>query len=205
MIFTRERLARALAGLGAEADPELFVQLETMYGAPDRHYHTGQHIAECLRALDHFSSLAERAFEVEVALWFHDAIYDSRRADNEELSAMFATSELARLGADSEAVRRIEAMIVATKSHSAQGTDAELLLDIDLGILGQSPAIFADYDEAIRREFSWVPRAQHQLGRSAVLKSFLQRPHIYSTGEFRSLYEEQARMNLASRLEGFGA
>lgn len=92
-------------------------------------------------------------------------------------------------------------MILATRSHQADGCDAELMLDIDLGILGQPPAVFDLYDEAIRKEYAWVPESRYLAGRAAVLQSFLDRPSIYSTRTFRDAYEEQARRNLESRIK----
>jgi len=200
-VFTSLRLEGALAELGAEPAPQVFQQLEAMYGEPTRFYHTGQHVAECLMALDQYGVLAERPAEVEVAIWFHDAVYDSRRPDNEELSARLAADVLSSLPIAGEAVARIEAMILATRTHRADDRDTELLLDIDLGILGQHPDVFARYDDAIRREYAWVPEAQYRTGRAAVLKGFLDRPRIYATGAFRDLYETQARENLTSRLK----
>jgi predicted metal-dependent HD superfamily phosphohydrolase len=71
------------------ADPALFARLIGAYSEPHRKYHTRQHLAECLRTLDQVWFLAERPGEVALALWFHDAIYELRAADNEEKSATF--------------------------------------------------------------------------------------------------------------------
>ena len=199
-MFTRVRLADALTALGAEPSPQLFRQLEEMYRQPTRFYHTDQHISECLAALDQHTALAERRAEVEIAIWFHDVIYDSRRSDNEEQSASLAIDVLSGLRVARDRTARIEAMILATKSHRAHDRDSQLLLDIDLGILGQPPAVFARYDEAIRREYAWVPEEQYRAGRADVLKTFLGRPGIYVTRTFRELYERQARENIQQRL-----
>lgn len=199
-MFTSERLADALARLGAEPAPPLFRQLKDLYGQPSRSYHTDQHISQCLVALDQHVALADRPAEVEVAIWFHDAIYDSRKPDNEEQSADLAVEALSGLAVARDSVLRIEAMVLATKSHRAHDRDSELLLDIDLGILGRAPAAFARYDDAIRNEYSWVPEVQYRQGRRDVLRSFLDRPWIYATDTFRELYEAQARRNLESRL-----
>ena len=204
-MFTEERLTSALSAISAEPAPYLFDQLRAMYGGPDRFYHSGQHVAECLRALDQHSSLCERPSEVEVAVWFHDAVYDSRRPDNEEKSALLAVQVLSQLSVTPGPIDRIESMILATKSHLAQDRDTQLLLDIDLGILGQPPAVFARYDEAIRKEFAWVEEEQYRNGRAAVLRGFLERSRIYKTDTFYELYEDQARSNLELRLRELDA
>jgi predicted metal-dependent HD superfamily phosphohydrolase len=67
-------------------------ELVRAHTAPDRHYHDLRHVETLLRlAQDH--AFADRE-AVEAAIWFHDAIYDTRRQDNEERSAEFAIERL---------------------------------------------------------------------------------------------------------------
>src|SRR5882757_4596571 len=88
-------------------------ELIRAYGAPDRHYHGLAHI-EALLALaqQHADAIADRD-AVDAAIWFHDAIYDTRRKDNEEASAQLAAARLAGTTSE-ERIARIAAMIRAT-------------------------------------------------------------------------------------------
>jgi predicted metal-dependent HD superfamily phosphohydrolase len=201
MMFERERLLATLSELGITPRTDIFGQLSELYGEAERHYHTHKHIAECLEALDRSCERVERPAEVETAIWFHDAIYDTRRGDNEEQSAELAKRFLTVEGVADGCVERIVLMILATKSHQANDGDTRLLVDIDLGILGQPPDVFGRYDQAIRREYAWVPEDQYRRGRAAVLGAFLDRPRIYSTSEFHDAYEAQARQNIETRLK----
>jgi predicted metal-dependent HD superfamily phosphohydrolase len=178
----------------------LFDQLAAAYSEAGRYYHTDRHISECLRHFSSFRHLAKRPGEIEVALWFHDAVYDARRQDNEALSAAWATEYLNAERAESGVVNRIAAMILATKTHIAQDSDTALLLDIDLGILGSHPEAFEAYDRAIRLEYAWVPEAEYRSARAKVLQQFLDRPVLYQTLEFRDRYEAQARSNLEQKI-----
>jgi predicted metal-dependent HD superfamily phosphohydrolase len=178
----------------------LFDQLAAAYGEAGRHYHTDRHISECLKHFNSFRHLAERPGEIEIALWFHDAVYDARRQDNEVLSAAWATEYLNAERAESGVVDRIAAMILATKNHIAQDSDTALLLDIDLGILGSNPEAFEAYDRAIQLEYAWVPEAEYRSARAKVLQQFLDRPILYQTREFRDRYEAQARSNLEQKI-----
>jgi predicted metal-dependent HD superfamily phosphohydrolase len=184
----------------------LRAELTRAYKAPDRHYHGLAHI-EALLALaqEEVASIADRD-AVEAAIWFHDAIYNTRRTDNEERSAQLARTRLAG-AADAERVDRIAAMIRATAGHAvpafADGSaarDCALFLDMDLAILGAAPADFAAYEAAVRREYGWVAEPQWTAGRRAVLTSFLARPAIYATAEFHARYEATARRNIAVAL-----
>jgi len=195
-IFERS-WAQAWANLGLQQQPGLFEALLAAYNEPQRHYHSQQHLAECLAHFDQARHLAEHPGEVEIALWFHDAIYDVRGKSNERLSADWAVRALLTSNASEATQRRVEQLIMATK-HDVTPTrsDEQLLVDIDLSILGATPERFAEYDRQVRAEYSWVPGFVYNMKRRSVLKSFLARPNIYSTSYFRERNETQARINL---------
>jgi predicted metal-dependent HD superfamily phosphohydrolase len=179
----------------------LFSALEKHYSEPSRSYHNAHHIDDCLKQFDYVKHLATHPIEVEIALWFHDAIYDSRAKDNEERSAEWAGETLLHAGISESEVKRIKEMILVTRHTNEPVTDDEkLVVDIDLSILGRDHADFARYDHQIREEYSWVPEEQYRSGRSAVLESFLRRNTIYSTDFFVDHLEERARLNLTEAI-----
>ena len=144
-----------------------------------------------------------------MGLWFHDAIYDTRRHDNEERSADWARSAARELGASAESAQRIHDLIMFTR-HAAEpaGIDAQVLVDADLSILGAHPARFQEYEAQVRTEYGWVPDATFRPRRARILKEFLGRPRLYCTALFRERYEAQARRNLQRSLgylQGRGA
>ncbi len=141
--------------------------------------------------------LAVNPGEVEIALWFHDAIYELKSKDNERRSADWAQRELAARGAAGDVLQRVDSLIMAT-CHNAAPTDPDqqLLVDIDLSILGSLPARFAEYDLQVKAEYSWVPRPLYRVKRKQVLQGFLNRPFIYNTRYFRQNFENLARANL---------
>jgi predicted metal-dependent HD superfamily phosphohydrolase len=178
-------------------------ELVSAYTAPDRHYHDLRHIEALLGLMDACAGAITDRDAVEAAIWFHDAIYDTRRNDNEERSAALAAARLAGT-ADEARVARIGAMIRATAGHAvphfaddAAGRDCALFLDMDLAILGSAAAEFDAYEAAVRREYDWVAEPQWKLGRRAVLTAFLARPAIYATARFQASHEAAARRNLA--------
>lgn len=185
--------------LGANGNQQtLFNQLIAAYSERHRHYHTLQHLRECLHAFDAARTLALRPGEVELALWFHDAVYDVHRDDNEERSAEWAAMAMRHAGLQDAAVQRVHALIMATK-HKAlpSDIDAQVLVDVDLAILGAAEARFDESDAQIRREYAHVPEPAFREGRCCVLRSFLERPRLYATEAFHQALGEQARRNLA--------
>lgn len=185
-----------------------FRALASAYGQVGRAYHDGVHIAECLSLLDQYRHLAARADEVEAALWFHDVVYDPRGNDNESRSAGWAQAVLSSIEASAEVVERIATMIFATCHLSkpieiAQDLagDVDLLLDIDLSVLGSDTEAYARYEHGIRQEYAWVPDQTFRERRAGILESFLHRSAIYRLSAFRERFEGAARVNLARSID----
>ena len=182
--------------------------LRDAYSEPHRHYHDMRHIEACLRELAALDGpTAEERKILEYAIWWHDAVYDPTRADNEEQSAALAERDLTQLGVDAVTRATVARLIRATRDHKVAPDDrlGMLLVSIDLSILGQSPVEYDSYAAAIRAEYAHVPDAAFRAGRAAVLRRFLAAPAIYPDAEFRCRYEAQARANIAreiARLEG---
>jgi predicted metal-dependent HD superfamily phosphohydrolase len=176
------------------------------YSEASRAYHTTQHLEECLEQFALASHLSSRSGEVQVALWFHDAIYDTRSPQNEERSAAWATEVLAAAGAPTEVQLRVSDLVLATR-HNAEpkSVDARLTVDIDLSILGASPSRFDEYEAQVRREYSWVPDPIFRQARTKILREFVAHPSVYSTDFFRERLEARARSNLMRSLARLGA
>lgn len=200
--------SRAWLQLGLVAPDALLPQLLAAYAEPQRHYHTLQHLGECLAALELALGDAAHPGEVELALWFHDAVYDVKAHDNELRSAQWASLALQQAGATQPQMARLHGLIMAT-CHGADvpevltgqdARDAQLLVDIDLAILGAVPPRFAEYDAQVRAEYSWLAAAIYRSRRKAVLQGFLQREAIYCTPAFHTRLEAQARHNLAAAI-----
>lgn len=175
------------------------------YMEPQRAYHTDQHLRECLTWLDEVTSFAQSPMSLELAVWYHDAVYWPRRSDNEPASADLARTHLESAGAAPPLVLAVTTLILFT-THQAPPPpgDAELLIDIDLAILGAPPDRYAEYEQQIRREYAWVPGFLFRRKRTALLQSFLARPRIYTTPLVFERLETRARANLIAATGALG-
>ena len=193
-----ERWAQLWRGVGKGVSPaECFNELVALYSEPQRHYHNQHHIADCLSVFDQVKSLASDPKAVELAIWFHDAIYDTHAADNEEWSSKLAQQWLGRFGSDRPLIDAVGRLVLATKNHDgSQHSDAPLLVDVDLSILGQPSARFWDYERQIRQEYIWVEAMVFATKRAEILEHFLGRKRIYQTDHFFDRLEAPARVNL---------
>jgi predicted metal-dependent HD superfamily phosphohydrolase len=190
-----------MARLGLRQNLDTFESLQAVYAEKHRHYHTSEHINECLANLDGARHLAREPDEVELALWFHDAIYLTRSKNNEAKSADWATKFLAKNGVDSGRIQRLHDLIMATTHDaSARDSDAMLLVDIDLSILGADRETFDRFEKNVRKEYWWVPRALFRRTRATILQSFLDRSSVYATAHFRDQLENNARDNLTAAI-----
>ena len=179
---------------------EAFDAIAAHYSDGRRFYHTLEHIAALIALFGAFRPLALDPGAVELALWFHDIVYDTRAADNEEKSAELMRALIGDALAPGLA-DKTAAMILATK-HNAAPTDrdTQLVVDLDLSILGAAPAAFDRYDADIRREYDWVPEEQYRAGRKAVLQHFLERSPLYHHAPLQARFATQARRNLRAAL-----
>lgn len=187
----------------ADAGP-VFDALAAAYSAPDRHYHTLEHLAEMFGVADRLAPAAADPDAVRLAVWFHDAVYDPRAKDNEARSADLAADRLGRFGVPPATVGRVGRLVRAT-AHLASADpppdrDAAVLLDADLAVLGASEDRYRRYAADIRKEYSFVPDGDYRVGRAAVLRLFLARPRIFRCDEMFGECEARARANLAAEL-----
>ncbi len=179
-------LARHLA-IELEAAEQVWPGLVAAYGADGRFYHNLTHIQHALDIADQLQNVATDFTAVQLAIWFHDVVYDPRRSDNEAQSAAFAERVLRPLGVSEATLAKVADLILATKSHKTAGLDPNLfvILDADLAILCASPAQYDTYARAIRQEYSFVPDEVYRAGRTAVLHRFLARSPFYFTDWMR--------------------
>lgn len=195
------RFQKTLSKIGVRSGEKLFEKVIAKYEEEHRHYHNTSHLLSCLGWFDKFTELADTQHVVELALWFHDVIYDPKKNDNEEQSALFTQTELLALGASANEVSTFTQYIRATKAHVGSQGDEALVIDIDLSILGAPTNVFAEFEEQIREEYRHIPTPRFSSGRLAILENFLNRPVLYHHERIRNELEAQARNNLQQRID----
>ena len=179
-----------------------FYKLCDLYAQPHRRYHTLKHISDSLNLFEEIKKRIHDPYTFELALWFHDIIYQTDNKDNEARSAVYAQETLQNLGLEKDQIDTIAHYILLTKHPSQPNTDDEkYLLDIDLSILGESPVIYDKYTQAIREEYKNIPDDIYAKGRTKVLRAFLAQTSIYHTDYFKEKYEDQALANIHNELD----
>lgn len=162
-----------------------------------RKYHSTPHLYACLQHFLRVRDQLNNPTAVALALWFHDAIYWPWLPRNEEKSADWATDFMHRIGLNPALAEEVKQLILDTRHQAVPAAgDAHWMIDIDLAILGQTTAVYRQFEKDVRSEYRWVRWHSYVKGRSAVLQSFLDRPRIYNTDPFFERYEASARQNL---------
>jgi predicted metal-dependent HD superfamily phosphohydrolase len=196
-----ERLRLDVPHMSLVGSNYILNRLGWAYRTPRRAYHNLTHVARCLRQLDKlkldripFRGGPDR-YELELALWFHDAVYDATRKDNEWASAKFFINTFANCGL-AHHVDAVYPLILATTHQQPGLTDAERLVqDIDLADVGGTWARYHRNYLAIRAEFKHLSDEKWEDGRRKFIKQFLSRNKIYQT-PYLAAREKQARANL---------
>ena len=184
-----------------------FQELKEKYGEESRFYHNLSHVKSLLTLLESLEDKLQDRRAIRFSIWFHDVIYDTKRNDNEEESAILASKMMEQLQVNPETIHLVKDLILASKEHNGRNLPhtAKLFLDIDLAILGISEEIYREYSQAIRKEYAWVSESAYREGRQKVLKSFIERDKIYFTDEMQTRYEKQARKNIHAEIKALNA
>jgi len=160
-------------------------------------YHDDHHLSEVLARVDELGGGADDA--LVLAAWFHDAVYDGDR-DDEERSAVLAETSLADTSADVTTVARL---VRLTATHSPEPGDraGEILCDADLGILAAAPERYREYADGVRADYAHIDDAGFVEGRLAVLEDLLSREVLFHTAYARTHWDTPARANLTAEIE----
>jgi len=186
---------RCVASPNAVASGDVHADLRRRLGGPDRRFHNLLHIRDCLHRFDEVASLLVDRDAVEVALWFHDAVYAPSDGDNERRSAELFLA--ASKGADPAFRRRVCGLILATRHQGpAHSNDRRFIEDIDLAGFGAPWEEFMRHGALLREEFAAQSDAQYHAGQVYFLEGLKRRPWFFATDYFRDRYEAKAQENL---------
>lgn len=189
--------------IGTDGTPDkAYHTLRTGLSEPHRYYHTINHVIHCLEEFQQVKHLMENPDMVEFAIWTHDYVYAEKSTVNEEKSAEFAYKMCKDARLSEDFAKKVYDLNMITKHDKAPTSrDEAFMIDIDLASLGLAPEVFDEYGRKIREEYKHYNDLEFNAGRATILKSFLEREHIYNTEYFRNKYEAQARKNLKRALD----
>jgi predicted metal-dependent HD superfamily phosphohydrolase len=189
---------RALAadlGLDEYKSEEVGDYLLVQYSESNRHYHSVRHITSMLDGFEALKTKFEQPIAAELAIFFHDLIYDPARNDNEEQSAKKMRETVGGFVVDS-VIDAATFSIEATKKHEATpNADTNLLLDLDMAILGQPWAVYECYAKGVMQEYLPVYGEEaYRRGRPELfLEPMIAHGDIFLTKEFEHLNEPAIR------------
>lgn len=188
-----------MARIGFSQNIGTYSDLKSRYSETHRKYHNVSHIESVLFELANAKHIAENYEAIELSLWFHDAVYDSFSKTNERDSADLAVSFISDNGGSKELQQAVYSLVMATEHNFVpQINDQKLIVDIDLSILGSAKERYAEFEDAIRKEYKYVPWFIFKNRRIELLQYFLSRESIYSTEYYVDSLEKQARKNIES-------
>lgn len=189
--------------VGAKGDGQAsFEQLLAAYREPSRRVHGLDFLLECFSTLRQWRAEVEQFDALALAIWYHDALVDPQRHDNEARSARLAAEHLAGSDAPPETIRVIRDLIIATRpGEKAQSADARLLNDIDRAVLGASPERFDRYERNLRYENAHIGDFIYRRKRIEQLQNLLSRSQVFVTDFAHAELDTPARENMRRWLQ----
>lgn len=175
-----------------------------------RRYHTIDHVSEVLAEATRLVGFEPEAdpVPVELAVWFHDAIYDpaSGPGESEAASAELAVDRLPALGAADRdrLAHEVARLVRLTVSHRVVPADRSgaVLIDADLWVLSAPVERYDRYAADVRAEYHHVPDDAWTAGRSSVLARFLAGiSDLYSAGPDDDRHARRTRATVNLRRE----
>ena len=167
----------------------------TEYNGAGRYYHTMQHISEMFELSHRCIKANENTLLLYIAIFFHDVIYNPLSTTNEEDSVKDFESYEFKIPENQSKI--IKDLIMVTKHHRTDGSHLQnLMVDLDLAVLGSDITRFNEYERQIRNEYSSYLDDEYNAGRIEFLKKILSRPTIFLTEGFQQEYETIARENM---------
>ncbi len=191
---------RCIPNAGTSSAQDVFSVLEGNYSRPERFYHTLGHIKACLKHLDAIRDQARDPDALEMAVWFHDAVYETGARDNELQSAKLFV-ELANKEAPARFVDKVRSLIMVTV-HPSHPTDIDekFMVDIDLSSFGLPWPQFLALGKLARKECAHMSDEEFDASELEFFEILASRPNFYYSEFFRTRYEAQARDNLARKI-----
>lgn len=179
----------------------IWAYLMEQFRQPHRHYHDQKHIAHCLAELDTARNEIGNPDMVELALWFHDAIYEPGDRNNELRSAELFLSYAQTALPATLAKEVYDAILVTVHQRQPERNNARFVVDIDLSSFGLPwPEFMADC-HALRKEQVNVPDSEFYTSKRKFLRGLIDRSSIFVTPSFRQRYEDAARTNIERYLK----
>ena len=188
-------------GLDIPIIDNLWDEIKLNYNGPDRYYHNIHHLNNLVEQLLPVKNEIEDWPTLIFSVAYHDIIYDTRRTDNEEQSAILANERLIYLEQSPDRKEKCRQQILATKGHQvSDDPDTNYFTDADLSILGADSSSYLEYTRQIRKEYEHYPDPDYKKGRAAVLTYFLNMKSLFKTEFFKDRFEKQARLNMQNEL-----
>jgi len=194
-----------------------FGRLIEHYTEAHRAYHRLEHLEYLFDLHDKYWYLADDRDALELAIWFHDVIYDTKKVrerseSNELLSERYAREVMSKFGISSTLQNVVSGLIMVTRHipGSARTRDEMLMADMDWSPLGCPWKQFAQ--NGMQLEFEELKSGANaedvRKGRVAFLAAALEHkdgrevvhPQYYLP-EFQKKFEKQAIRNMKRALK----
>lgn len=176
-----------------------WTEIVEYYSSELRFYHNLVHLDNMLSELKSVENEVKEKDALLFSIYYHDIIYSTNNSDNELKSALLFKKRIERTSF--KQIEKCAKQIQLTKEHKlSKDNDVNILLDLDLSILGKNKTEYNEYSQNIRNEYKTYSDFEYRNGRKKVLNELLNLPSIYKTDYFITKFEVNARNNITYEL-----
>ncbi len=184
----------------------------TFYVKNNLVYHNFNHIQDMIDIAESYD--CKLTLGQFLAILYHDSSYTPGAPDNEENSVKNMYQQINNMYQQinienmnfykRNEIDIAKQIILDTKTHIPTIEESELVIDLDLAILGFTRKIFSEYRNAIYDEYrkAYSNKSDDEFnilffeGTISFGEEMLNRDNIYYTELFRNVYEKKATINL---------
>jgi len=179
---------------------EIFSQLATMYGEEWRSYHNIGHISDCLGYFDDCCDQASNPDAMEMAIWFHDCIYEIGARNNEARSRDWFMEQTRGILDDKFRNRVSELIMDTCHRHQPDTEDGKLIADIDLTSFSLPWDQYIADGKNVQKELGNDKPGSDPSKKIGFLANLSKRDTVYFSPYYLENFEKSAQDNISTHL-----
>lgn len=146
-------------------------EIAQKWAEPHRFFHNEAHLASIVKTIEAQFEKGEINEEQRnillMSAYFHDVVYDPKRNDNEEQSAVFF---IKRAGSHPN-INQVREIILDTKTHEPNNPLSKRFTDIDMQIVTQSDFTdLLEWELSIFKEYQYIDYTVYKIHRLILLR-----------------------------------
>ena len=204
------KFLETLSQIGVSQDEarKMFINLTRHYRDKSRGHHSLKHVEECIDWVrGDLKKEISRPVMMELAFYWHDAVYVATRHSNETESAALAIVDLSKTEIQIFEMAEVMTFILTYEGGLKPTTnDAKYFRDIDYWIIGSPRERYLSYMKGIEKEYlPFYSPEEYCSGRLKFLGTLRNQDRLFLTDYFEDNFRQAAIENIDFEISSLNA